>query len=125
MIDIFAKGEMIQMKPILSKPQLGYTKAKRKFEDKSKVLEKRIEETAKLQEVTQEVMEGLVIETGFHDAFNDLRAAEDELIEWSHNTMKHEKTYKDNKQAIDDMYAKLESDPQMRARIIQLAMRVR
>ncbi len=124
-IDIFAKGEMIQMKPILSKPQLGYTKAKRKFEDKSKVLEKRIEETAKLQEVTQEVMEGLVIETGFHDAFNDLRAAEDELIEWSHNTMKHEKTYKDNKQAIDDMYAKLESDPQMRARIIQLAMRVR
>lgn len=125
MIDIFAKGEMILMKPILSKPQLGYSKAKKKFEDKSKVLEKRIEETAKLQEVTQEVMEGLVIETGFHDAFNDLRAAEDELIEWSHNTMKHEKTYKDNKQAIDDMYVKLESDPQMRARIIQLAMRVR
>lgn len=124
-IDIFAKGEMILMKPILSKPQLGYSKAKKKFEDKSKVLEKRIEETAKLQEVTQEVMEGLVIETGFHDAFNDLRAAEDELIEWSHNTMKHEKTYKDNKQAIDDMYIKLESDPQMRARIIQLAMRVR
>lgn len=125
MIDIFAKGEMIQMKPILSKPQLGYTKAKKKFEEKSKVLEKRIEETAKLQEVTQEVMEGLVLETGFHDAFNDLRAAEDELIDWSHNTMKHEKTYKDNKQAIDDMYIKLESDPQMRARIIQLAMRVR
>lgn len=125
MIDIFAKGEMIQMKPILSKPQLGYSKAKRKFEEKSKVLEKRIEETAKLQEVTQEVMESLVIETGFHDAFNDLRTAEDELIDWSHNTMKHEKTYKDNKQAIDDMYTKLESDPQMRARIIQLAMRVR
>lgn len=125
MIDIFAKGEMIQMKPILSKPQLGYSKAKRKFEEKSKVLEKRIEETAKLQEVTQEVMEVLVVETGFHDAFNDLRTAEDELIDWSHITMKHEKTYKDNKQAIDDMYIKLESDPQMRARIIQLAMRVR
>lgn len=89
------------------------------------MLEKRIEETAKLQEVTQEVMEVLVIETGFHDAFNDLRTAEDELIDWSHITMKHEKTYKDNKQAIDDMYIKLESDPQMRARIIQLAMRVR
>lgn len=89
------------------------------------MLEKRIEETAKLQEVTQEVMEELVIETGFHDAFNILREAENELIEWSHMTMKHEKTYKDNKQAIDDMYAKLNTDPQMRNRIIQLAMRVR
>lgn len=113
------------MKPILSKAQLGYTKAKRKFEDISKILEKKIEETAKVQEVTQEVMEGLVIETGFHDAFNDLRTAENELIEWSHATMKHEKSYKDNKQAIDDMYDKLNSDPQMRTRIIQLAMRVR
>ncbi|WMT40688.1 hypothetical protein RE628_26725 [Paenibacillus sp. D2_2] len=113
------------MKPILSKPQLGYSKAKRKFEDRSKVLEKRIEEIAKEQEVTQLVMEGLVIETGFHQAFNDLRDAENELIEWSHNTMKHEKEYKDNKQAIDDMYLKLNSDPKMRSRIIQLAMRVR
>lgn len=119
------KGEIIQMKPILSKPQLRYSQAKRKFEDRAKTLEKKIEETAKLQEVTQEVMEGLVLETGFHDAFNDLRIAENELIEWSHITMKHEKTYKDNKQAIDDMYAKLDSDPQMRTRIIQLAMRVR
>lgn len=100
-------------------------KAKNKFEDRSKVLEKRIEETAKLQEVSQEVMEGLVIETGFHDAFNELRAAENELVDWSHVTMKHEKTYKDNKQAIEDMYAKLDTDPQMRARIIQLAMKVR
>jgi len=39
--------------------------------------------------------------------------------------MKHEKTYKDNKKAIDEMYEKLNTDPQMRARIIQLAMRVR
>lgn len=113
------------MKPILSKAQLGYLKAKNKFEDRSKVLEKRIEETAKLQEVSQEVMEGLVLETGFHEAFNELRVAENELVEWSHVTMKHEKTYKDNKQAIEDMYAKLDTDPQMRARIIQLAMKVR
>lgn len=119
------KGELEQMKPILSKPQLGYSKAKRKFEDTSKVLEKKIEETAKLQEVTQEVMEGLVVETGFHEAFTALRAAENELIEWSRITMTHEKTYKDNKEAVDSMYEKLNSDPQMRARIIQLAMRVR
>lgn len=119
------KGEFELMKPILSKAQLGYSKAKRKFEDRSKVLEKRIEEITKEQEVTQEIMEGLVVETGFHEAFNELRNAENELIEWSHNTMKHEKEYKDNKQAIDDMYLKLNSDPKMRSRIIQLAMRVR
>lgn len=113
------------MKPILSKAQLAYMKAKTKFEDKSKVLEKRIEETVKVHEVTQEVMETLVVETGFHEAFNALRDAENELIEWSHQTMKHEKTYKENKKAIDDMYAKLNTDPKMRARIIQLAMRVR
>ncbi|MNJ41796.1 hypothetical protein D3C77_367340 [compost metagenome] len=113
------------MKPILSKAQLGYMKAKNKFEDRSRVLEKKIEETAKLQEVTQEVMEGLVVETGFHDAFNEMRNAEQELIEWSHVTMKHEKTYKDNKQAIEDMYEKLDTDPKMRQRIIQLAMKVR
>jgi hypothetical protein len=113
------------MKPILSKAQLAYMKAKNKFEDRSRVLEKKIEETAKLQEVTQEVMEGLVLETGFHDAFNEMRNAEQELIDWSHVTMKHEKSYKDNKQAIDDMYEKLETDPKMRARIIQLAMKVR
>jgi hypothetical protein len=113
------------MKPMLSKAQLAYMKAKNKFEDRSKVLEKKIEETAKLQEVTQEVMEGLVLETGFHDAFNEMRNAEQELIDWSHMTMKHEKSYKDNKQAIDDMYEKLETDAKMRARIIQLAMKVR
>ncbi|GGH32876.1 hypothetical protein [Paenibacillus segetis] len=113
------------MKPILSKAQLGYMKAKNKFEDRSRALEKKIEEMAKLQEVTQEIMEGLVVESGFHDAFNELRVAENELVEWSHVTMKHEKTYKDNKQAIEDMYAKLDTDPKMRARIIQLAMKVR
>jgi hypothetical protein len=113
------------MKPMLSKAQLAYMKAKNKFEDRSRVLEKKIEETAKLQEVTQEVMEGLVLETGFHDAFNEMRNAEQELIDWSHMTMKHEKSYKDNKQAIDDMYEKLETDAKMRARIIQLAMKVR
>lgn len=115
----------MKQKTILSKAQLEYMKAKTKFEDRAKVLEKKIEDTQLLQEVTQEVMEGLVIETGFHDAFNELRHAEDELIAWSHSTMKHEKTYKDNKKVIEDMYSNLESNPETRARIIQLAMRVR
>lgn len=113
------------MKPILSKPQLTYMKAKNKFEDRAKVLEKKIEETSKLQEITEEVMEGLVVETGFHDAYVTLTNAEDELIEWSHNTMKHEKDYKDNKGAIDQMYASLGTNPELRTQLIQLAMRVR
>ncbi|AWB46254.1 hypothetical protein DCC85_20195 [Paenibacillus sp. CAA11] len=113
------------MKPILSKPQLDYMKAKTKFEDRAKVLEKKIEGTQKLKEISQEVMEELVVETGFHDAYVTLTRAEDELIQWSHNTMKHEKDYKDNKEAIDRMYANLGTNPEMRAQLIQLAMKVR
>lgn len=113
------------MKPLLSKPQLEYSKAKSKFEDKAKVLEKRIAETQQLQEVTTEVMEGLVVETGFHDAYVALTNAENELIEWSQATMKHEKEYKDNKEVIDNFYANVNSSPELRAQMIQLAMKVR
>jgi hypothetical protein len=70
-------------------------------------------------------MEELVKATGFHDAYNNLVLAENDLIEWSHTTMKHEKTYRENRLAIDDMYLKLNSDPQMRAQIIELAMKIR
>lgn len=114
------------MKPILSKAQLDYTKAKTKFEDKAKVMEKKIELARGVHdEITQEIMEGLVLETGFHDAFNELTLAENELINWSHVTIKHEKTYRDNKVEIEMMYDKLNDDPEMRNRVIQLAMRIR
>ncbi|PAF29494.1 hypothetical protein [Paenibacillus sp. 7516] len=113
------------MKPIYSKAQLGYMKAKTQFEKQAVILEKKIEDTRKTQEVTQEVMEGLVQATGFHDAYNQLVIAENELIEWSHTTMKHEKTYRENRQPIDDMYLRLNSDPEMRAQIIDLAMKIR
>lgn len=113
------------MKPILSKPQLEYTKAKNKFEDRAKVLEKRIEETKNLQEITEVVMEQLVIETGFHEAYVELTNTENALIEWSHNTMKHEKEYKDNKAAIDSFYNNVNATPELRAQMIQLAMKVR
>lgn len=114
------------MKPIMSKPQLDYMKAKDKFEDRAKEMEKKIEEKRRMvPEVTQEIMEGLVMETGFHDAFNDLTIAENALIQWSHATIKHEKHYKENKSEIDQMYESLGDDPQKRARIIQLAMRIR
>ncbi|NMO98151.1 hypothetical protein [Paenibacillus lemnae] len=114
------------MKPKLSKPQLDYMKAKTQFEDKAKVMESTIEKKRKqVPEITQEIMEGLVMETGFHNAFNDLTIAENALIQWSHVTIKHEKEYRDNKFQIEEMYTKLNDDPQMRARIIQLAMKIR
>ncbi|WP_422658596.1 hypothetical protein ACK8P5_23510 [Paenibacillus sp. EC2-1] len=114
------------MKPILSKAQLDYMKAKTQFEDRAKVMEKKIELARGVHdEITQEIMEGLVMETGFHDAFNELTLAENALIQWSHVTIKHEKTYRDNKVEIEMMYSKLNEDPEMRARVIQLAMKIR
>ncbi|MHA0856243.1 hypothetical protein [Paenibacillus sp. CMAA1364] len=113
------------MKPIYSKAQLDYMRAKTVFENKASMLEKKIETTTKTTEVTQEVMEGLVLETGFHDAYNGLKQAENDLIAWSHVTMKHEKTYRDNKEAIERMYETLDDSPEKRAQIIQLAMKIR
>lgn len=113
------------MKPIYSKAQLGYMKAKTHFEKQAAILEVEIEKTKRAQDITQEVMEELVVKTGFHEAYNNLVAAENDLIHWSHVTIKHEKTYKDNKQAIEQMYANLNYDPQMRARIIELAMKIK
>ncbi|CAM2932751.1 hypothetical protein PASE110613_08180 [Paenibacillus sediminis] len=113
------------MKPILSKAQVVYMKAKKKFDDRAKVLEQQIAETRKTTEITEEVMEGLVLETGFHDAYSELTNAENELIEWSHTAIKNDKTYKTNQQPIDQMYSNLENNPEMRARIIQLAMKIR
>ena len=113
------------MKPIYSKAQLDYMKAKTKFENKASTLEKKIEMTRKTREITQEVMEGLVMETGFHDAYNELLQSENALIEWSHTTIKHEKTYRENKRPIEQMYENLNSSPEMRAQIIELAMKIR
>lgn len=113
------------MSKLLAKPQVDYNRTKTKFEERSAVLNKKIEETRVLREITQEVMEGLVLETGFHDAFNALTQAENALIEWSHTTIKREKTYLDNKAAFDTMYENLDSNPKARATIIDLAMRIR
>lgn len=113
------------MNKMLAKPQVEYQKAKAKFEEKAKVLQKRIEETRVLREISQEVMEGLVVETGFNDAFNSLTRAENELISWSQTTIKREKTYLDNKDSFDRMYENLDSNPKVRATIIDLAMRIR
>ncbi|AOZ93222.1 hypothetical protein [Paenibacillus crassostreae] len=113
------------MKAIYSKAQMDYMKAKTVFENRASVLEKKIETTRKIREVSQEVMEGLVVETGFHAAYNELITAENNLIQWSHVTIKHEKTYRDNKQSIEQMYASLNDSPETRAQIIQLAMKIR
>lgn len=104
---------------------MEYMKAKTVFENRASVLEKQIESTRKIREISQEVMEGLVLETGFHAAFNELLTAENNLIEWSHVTIKHEKTYRENKQSIEQMYENINGSPEMRAQIIQLAMKIK
>ncbi|WP_151733742.1 hypothetical protein [Paenibacillus tengchongensis] len=113
------------MKPILSKAQLDYTKAKNMFENRAKVLEKEIAAKRALQEITQETMEELVQATGFHEAYNDLVLAENALIEWSHSTIKHEKTYRENRVAIDALYENVNSSPEKRQELIQLSMKIR
>ncbi|MBW4081686.1 hypothetical protein [Paenibacillus sp. S150] len=113
------------MKPILSKAQLDYMKAKNSFENRAKVMEKEIAAKRALQEITQEVMEELVQATGFHDAYNDLVTAENALIEWSHTTIKHEKTYRENRGAIDAMYENVNASPEKRQELIQLSMKIR
>ncbi|WP_379129886.1 hypothetical protein [Paenibacillus sp. sgz500958] len=113
------------MKPILSKAQLDYTKAKNKFENRAKEMEKVIAAKRAVMEITQEVMEQLVQETGFHDAYNDLIVAENSLIAWSHTTIKHEKTYKDNKEAIENLYASVNSSTEKRQELIMLSMKIR
>ncbi|KAA8998001.1 hypothetical protein F4V43_17260 [Paenibacillus spiritus] len=113
------------MKPILSKAQLDYMKAKNQFENRAKVLEKEITAKRATQEITQEAMEELVQTTGFHDAYNDLILAENALIDWSHSTIKHEKTYRENREAIDAMYENVNSSPEKRQEMIQLSMKIR
>lgn len=113
------------MKPILAKAQLDYMKAKNMFENRAKVLEKEIAAKRALQEITQEVMEELVRATGFHDSYNELVVAENTLIEWSHTTIKHEKSYRENRAAIDAMYDNVNSSPEKRQELIQLSMKIR
>ncbi|MDT3428028.1 precorrin isomerase [Paenibacillus forsythiae] len=113
------------MKPILSKAQLDYMKAKNKFENTAKVMEKEIAARRVQQEITQEVMEELVQATGFHDAYNDLVIAENALIDWSHSTIKHEKSYRENRDAIDALYKNVNSSPEKRQELIQLSMKIR
>ncbi|MFP4975389.1 hypothetical protein ACE6ED_08275 [Paenibacillus sp. CN-4] len=113
------------MKPILAKAQLDYIKAKNKFENRAKEMEKEIANRRAVQEITQEVMEELVQETGFHDAYNDLVLAENALLEWSHSTIKHEKSYRENRQAIDALYDNVNESVEKRQELIQLSMKIR
>ncbi|WP_342437441.1 hypothetical protein NSS79_31515 [Paenibacillus sp. FSL L8-0436] len=113
------------MKPILAKAQLDYMKAKNMFENRAKILEKEITAKRALQEISQDLMEELVQATGFHDAYNDLVIAENALIEWSHTTIKHEKSYRENRVAIDTMYEGVNSSPEKRQELIQLSMKIR
>lgn len=113
------------MKPLLSKAQTDYQNAKQNFERCSRIMEIEVEKIRLLREVTQADMEKLVVETGFHAAYSDLLDAENELIKWSHTTIKHEKIYKENRQHFDNLFDQIPKDPQARQTVLELAMRIR
>lgn len=114
------------MKKILSKAQTDYQNAKQTFERCSRIMEIEVEKARMLRnEVTQAEMEKLVVETGFHAAYSDLLDAENELIKWSHSTIKHEKIYKENRQHFDNLFEQIPSNPQARQTVLDLAMRIR
>jgi hypothetical protein len=113
------------MKKVYSTAQKDYLNAKKAFEEVSKVLEKKIQTISVIREVQQAEMEKLVVETGFHDAFNNFTQAEDKLIEWSHGIIQDEKIYKENKIHFDNMYANLSTSPEARVAVVELAMKVK
>ncbi|MFD2615538.1 hypothetical protein [Paenibacillus gansuensis] len=113
------------MKKIYSTAQQEYLNAKNAFEEISKVLEKKIQTITVIREIQQPEMEKLVVETGFHQAFEKLTEAETNLINWSHEAIKQEQTYKDNVSHFENMYANLHRNAEARTTVIQLAMKLK
>ena len=106
------------MKPLYSKAQLGYIKAHSLFDQQSAVLKQKIEHIRKTEEITQDRMEELVQETGFHHAHMRLLQAENELIHWARSIGKA-----DQRTVEPSGIAHL--TPAMRAQAIERAMKVR
>ncbi|ANE46696.1 hypothetical protein SY83_10900 [Paenibacillus swuensis] len=113
------------MKKIYSNAQREYLAAKELFEKTSKVMEAKIQNITLIREIQQNEMEKLVLETGFHGAFQSLTDAENALIDWSHIAIREEKEYKENVEHFQNMYANLHTNPQARATIIDLAMKLK
>lgn len=109
---------------LFSKQQNDYKLAKDRFDKSNKDFEKKLATVKLLGTPTQEKVEELLEQTGLHTALNELSAAENALIEWSHEMIKDQSDYVNNKQVIDTMYANIHRDPQTRAKLIQAAMKI-
>jgi alcohol dehydrogenase class IV len=108
----------------LAKPQTEYKEAKERFEKANEAFQNKLATVKLLGVATQEKMEELIEETGLHTALNDLGEAEKALLHWSHEAIQNEKDYLQNKETIDKMYAFINQDPDIKAKLIQAAMKI-
>jgi alcohol dehydrogenase class IV len=108
----------------LSKAQSNYKEAKERFEKANEAFQNKLAVTKVLGVITQEKVEELIEETDLHNALNDLGAAETALLEWSHEAIQSEKDYLQNKESVDKMYAFINQDPDIKAKLIQAAMKI-
>ncbi len=112
------------MKRTFSEQQREYKEAKENFEKANKEFEQKLATTKKLGNVTPEVMEQLVGDTGLHTALNRLGAAEAALLKWSHEMIQNERDYLQNKEQVDRMYSFIDQNPHIKAQLIQAAMKM-
>ena len=112
------------MKKTMSVQQKEYKEAKELFQAANAEFEKKLAATKKLGTVSQEVMERLVQDTDLHTALNRLGAAEAALLKWSHEMIRNERDYLKNREAIDKMYAFIDQNPNIKAQLIQAAMKM-
>lgn len=110
----------------LSKAQSNYKEAKERFEKANEAFQNKLAVVKVLGvgAITQVKVEELIEETDLHTALNDMGAAETALLEWSHEAIKSEKDYLQNKESVDKMYAFIEQDPDIKAKLIQAAMKI-
>jgi alcohol dehydrogenase class IV len=108
----------------LNKQQSEYKEAKERFEKANTAFQNKLATVKLLGVVNQEKLEELIEATGLHNALNDLGAAEKSLLQWSHEAIQSEKDYLQNKEAVDKMYAFIDQDPGVKAKLIQAAMKI-
>jgi alcohol dehydrogenase class IV len=115
---------ILMKKTKLSKEQSNYKEAKERFERANEAFQNKLAVVKVLGVVSQQKVEDLIEETGLHTALNDLGAAEAALLQWSHEEIQNEKDYLQNKESVDKMYAFINQDPDIKAKLIQAAMKI-
>ncbi|MCY9593551.1 hypothetical protein PC41400_24765 [Paenibacillus chitinolyticus] len=113
------------MKRKYARAQIDYLAAKEQFLAASQQADKKLNDMRQDgAEIGQKEMEDAIERSGFHKAFNELRQAENRLIEWSHFTIKNEGEFKENKAAFEKLYNEVKTKPEARAVLVDMAMRL-